>query len=563
MKMPLSSMQEFTLRTILDPIFEELEKITDKSILKKSLQIIQTQELGFINAVALSNWKSSDGQYSILSTIMVGIAGIFSSRPNANQFASSFLDPATLYNLVRATEKDTYPEITKDEVAKYFKEQITIFIELQHLEAVEDVVLQPLTIDAIESYKSDIDSFLNIDQLKSAFKYHLNICDAVINRNLALISQIVEKEPLHLDLERFLINFPDNNGNTIFYRAVCLGNKRLIEYLIDKIDINQANNKGDTALMIAAQKGELELVEKLIELGADKEAKTAEGFTALMTAVHSGKLEIVEKLIELGADKEAKTAEGITALMDAAFNGKLEVVEKLIELGADKEAKTAIGFTSLMAAAYLGEHEIVKKLIELGADKEAQNAEGYTALMFAAFNGKLKIVEKLIELGADKEAQDAEGYTALMIAARYGELEIVEKLIELGADKDAQNSQSNQDNACVIEFFKAIDHNDIAAVKANLSLVNTANSDDNSAVFMATIYGHTQIAEFLWQQGAQAPEYHEEEMSVCNINCIADYVDPVQTIIPLWNDNVGHTLDAPHATYLAGLLAILMPEFHS
>ena len=490
-------MQEFTLRTILDPIFEELEKITDKSILKKSLQIIQTQELGFINAVALSNWKSSDGQYSILSTIMVVIAGIFSSRPNANQFASSFLDPATLYNLVKETEKDTYPEITKDEVAKYFKEQITTFIESQHLEAVEDVVLQPLTIDAIESYKSDIDRFLNVDQLKSAFKYHLNICDAVINRNLALISQIVEKEPLHLDLERFLINFPDNNGDTIFYRAVLRGNKGLIECLIDKIDINQANKDGFTYLIAAAYLGELEIVEKLIELGADKEAKTAEGFTALMSAVQSGKLEIVKKLIELGADKEVKTAEGITALMYAVFNGKLEVVEKLIELGADKEAKTAIGFTSLMIAAYLGE------------------------------------------------------------------LEIVKKLIELGADKDAQNSQSNQDNACVIEFFKAIDHDDIAAVKANLSLVNTANSDNNSAVFMATIYGHTQIAEFLWQQGAQAPEYHEEEMSVCNINCIDDYVDPVQTIIPLWNDNVGHTLDAPHATYLAGLLAILMLEFHS
>ena len=76
-------------------------------------------------------------------------------------------------------------------------------------------------------------------------------------------------------------------------------------------------------------------------------------------------------VLELGADKEAATANGSRPLHKAAWQGHVTVVTTLVELGADKEAATADGSRPLQIAAYRGRVAVVKALVELGADKEA------------------------------------------------------------------------------------------------------------------------------------------------------------------------------------------------
>jgi len=101
-----------------------------------------------------------------------------------------------------------------------------------------------------------------------------------------------------------------------------------------------------------------------------------DGFT-LVDACTYGRVEVVEILIERGADIEGKDDYGDTPLIEASASGRVEVVEILVERGADIEAKDYYGNTPLLIAS-MDEHvEVVKFLIESGADIEAKNDSGH------------------------------------------------------------------------------------------------------------------------------------------------------------------------------------------
>ena len=132
-----------------------------------------------------------------------------------------------------------------------------------------------------------------------------------------------------------------------------------------------------TALHHAAKCGEHAEVKKLLEGGADVNAKDKDGDTPLRIAVGRGHYKKVKHLLEGGADAEAKDKDGWTALHFAAKSG-LPVAYVLIEHGADVGAREKHGWTPLHVAAYHGRADIVKWLLEAGADAEARNEKGET-----------------------------------------------------------------------------------------------------------------------------------------------------------------------------------------
>lgn len=88
-------------------------------------------------------------------------------------------------------------------------------------------------------------------------------------------------------------------------------------------------SKDATALMIAAEQGNKEMVESLLAKGEDINAKDSKGTTALMIAAEQGNKEIVELLLAKGADISAKDGKGKTALMIAAKKNRTEVMNLL------------------------------------------------------------------------------------------------------------------------------------------------------------------------------------------------------------------------------------------
>jgi hypothetical protein len=125
-------------------------------------------------------------------------------------------------------------------------------------------------------------------------------------------------------------------------------------------------------LHVAGANGQVEVLTVLVELGADKDAKDADGGTPLHYAANNGHVEAITVL--MGVDKEAKGANGVRPLHMAAFEGKVEAVTALAQLGADIAARTDGGETPLELSIRHGHHQVAQVLRELESAARAQQA---------------------------------------------------------------------------------------------------------------------------------------------------------------------------------------------
>ena len=124
-------------------------------------------------------------------------------------------------------------------------------------------------------------------------------------------------------------------------------------------------------LLEAANAGDATEVERLLEKGADVNAKAKDGMTALMAAALFDHTEIAEALIGAGADVNVKAEEGLTALMLAAAYGHIKTVRILIDAGARVDAETQKSTTAVMLAAYGNQPEFVNILKQAEAKASA------------------------------------------------------------------------------------------------------------------------------------------------------------------------------------------------
>ena len=153
----------------------------------------------------------------------------------------------------------------------------------------------------------------------------------------------------------------------------------------------------------AAAVGDAERV--LSEIDRDPaliESYSSDGWTPLHLAAFFGHQATAEKLIERGANMEARSTNAMknTPLHAAAAGRKLGLVKLLLEEGADANARQEGGWTALHAAAQNGDREIVELLVAHGADLNARADNNQGALDLALMKGRQDVAEFLNELGA-------------------------------------------------------------------------------------------------------------------------------------------------------------------
>jgi serine/threonine-protein phosphatase 6 regulatory ankyrin repeat subunit B len=147
----------------------------------------------------------------------------------------------------------------------------------------------------------------------------------------------------------------DYERSTALMYASEMGHPEVVELLIEKgVDINAKEWRGWTALMIASERGHIDVAKLLIEAGADmnamsimykegsgygklhKDVRVPGGYTALMAASEKGHIDVVKLLIEVGADVNAQEGDygDMTPLKYASREGHTEIVKLLYEAGA-------------------------------------------------------------------------------------------------------------------------------------------------------------------------------------------------------------------------------------
>ena len=267
-------------------------------------------------------------------------------------------------------------------------------------------------------------------------------------------------------------------GVTPLWVATTAGGAAMVAKLLEaRADPDIAPDTGGTPLMIAARQGNAVAVRALLAHGADMDAREgAQGQTALMWAVARRHPQVVEVLLEVGADPHARTKSsrrhvllccqkslgktegtvwieqgGFTPLLFAARHGAAAAAELLVAAGAPVDDTAAIGTTPLVVAAQYGFHEVAAVLLERGADPDAAGA-GQAALHWAALRGDSGLVEILLAHGANPDVRLTRGSflkhdrgafafdkfligaTPFVVAARRADVAIMRLLEAGGAD---------------------------------------------------------------------------------------------------------------------------------
>jgi ankyrin repeat protein len=189
----------------------------------------------------------------------------------------------------------------------------------------------------------------------------------------------------------------------------------------------RSENNNETALIYAASHGQPELIDVMLQNGADVNAKDLQNYTALLRALQKDQDEIVEKIIaqpkvDLNAQGNGKAA---TVLMYYVQHGDENKVRALLQRGANPKLTDADGDTALhLAAQSRTAVNLVRLLLNSGADPNAKNNLGGTPLMWAAVYGNDDAARLLLEKGADAAIKDNQGVTASQWATKnhYDEL---------------------------------------------------------------------------------------------------------------------------------------------
>lgn len=161
-------------------------------------------------------------------------------------------------------------------------------------------------------------------------------------------------------------NSPSPEGQIGLSMALAAESLKAAEVLMNwpKTDVNTLNSKGESPLMLAAFKGQKDIVERLIKKGADVN-KT--GWTPLHYAASSGQLAIISLLLEYHAYIDAESPNGTTPLMMAAMYGTGEAVDLLVTEGADAQLKNQQGMTALQFAETGERPDAIRSLSALAA----------------------------------------------------------------------------------------------------------------------------------------------------------------------------------------------------
>ncbi|RYW88246.1 hypothetical protein D7219_12480 [Legionella pneumophila] len=127
----------------------------------------------------------------------------------------------------------------------------------------------------------------------------------------------------------------DESGNSVLHSAARNNSGEAIELLLqgDDIPLNLKNRFGDTPLHVAARFGHVRIIEALLEAGAIMDQKNDGGTTALILAAQEGKLGAVITLLKYQADYSIKDATDLTAAQTALLNGHLQIACRIVMAG--------------------------------------------------------------------------------------------------------------------------------------------------------------------------------------------------------------------------------------
>jgi len=235
---------------------------------------------------------------------------------------------------------------------------------------------------------------------------------------------------------------------------------------------------GKTALMCAADVGNLPVIRTLLAAKADLHMKDLYGRTALDFAAAARQQDSIKLLVEAGVQLERLN---VRELVEA---DNQQIVNQLLYHGLQADAEDEFDLTLLSYWAAADNPEAMELLLSKGANPRRTDRSGCSPLMLAAEKGSLKAMQVLLDVGAEVDQADTFGETALMHAARtHGGEASIRFLLDAKADLNQMDRTGRN----------AVSH---AAANDCIEVVSLLMSEFGARVPEATIDAHEQHGSF-------------------------------------------------------------------
>lgn len=288
---------------------------------------------------------------------------------------------------------------------------------------------------------------------------------ALRRNDIELIKKLIDHgAPVNANVLMSVFNFGYSEKETFRFEVVNL----LLKSGADPNVVFESDYGCDSPLMYAAKYGQMDFVKLLLAYKADANLKCKNGGNALNKLTWNytpNYIELLNLLIEAGADVNAADESGITPLMVAVESGNISTIKMLLGKGALINAQDKLGRTALMFAVQgisgKPDIEIIDLLLKSGADVNlttngtSQESFG-TVLSAAVWHEPLyciyrwksldcwyrenvqyaseDIVRLLLANKADVNLTFKDKDTPLISAAKGGRIEMLKLLIDAGAD---------------------------------------------------------------------------------------------------------------------------------
>lgn len=328
----------------------------------------------------------------------------------------------------------------------------------------------------------------------------------------------------------------ENERSQILLIAAAEGQRPRLNYLLTRgVNLDWSDNQGFTGLHHASLSGFEDVVQILLEAGADVNAQSLDFGTPLCLAALRGRENVVKLLLDYRANLSKAGLWVGTPLHCACFVGSVEVASILLENGASLRITSTIQERFLEYGCALNSTKTYPRL--LNADGKQQGLVMCDAFYLAVSQEHDALVAYLLKANQNvdsphwtwdtsnpvvetfedvSEFSRTSGITALMDASLLGRSRMVSILISHGANVDLKDS----DGACALSYAAAAKSNDcFECVRLLLEAgadVNSHDKDLRTPLFHATGPSRTDISRLLLNNGAEINASDMDGVTPCH-----------------------------------------------
>ncbi|CAG2058351.1 unnamed protein product [Timema podura] len=323
----------------------------------------------------------------------------------------------------------------------------------------------------------------------------------------------------------FLVDDVDEMGITLLHISAYHDESEVLDFLVNRgANVNATSSEGWTPLHMAFQKGHLRIARKLMSYGADINILTIVRSSSLHIAARGGYLGCVKLILEAGVNGDLRDLDGATALHFATHFGHTDCVRLLLESKVDVNSLTNEEETPLHVACREGHLDCLRILLEHGAMTDVPNTDGFNPLHEAALHGNTDCLRVLLDLGSS----DTDLIALLHISAEINNAECVDMLIKRGVDVNALNA--DRLSALHISALKGATESLKVLLRAG-ALIDLQGEAGFTALMLALEEDEVESARLLLESSADATVRQDEGMNAFHVAADLGRVEGVRLML--------------------------------